>query len=189
MRAKLLAVLVAGCFGAGSAMAADKTVEVVLATHDAGGVTERFDGIHLAVDPSLLSNWQTQTASVWSDYMALLTACLGKVNTYNGSSVHDLALGVDIPAWYDTAYPGITSSDSVQTLVDYVVVMARKDVAAAFFRIMLLVVLAIVLVIFGANKLPEIGKGMGQAIGNFKKSMKEKDEVDVTPAKGDGEKK
>ena len=47
----------------------------------------------------------------------------------------------------------------------------------------LLVVLAIVLVIFGANKLPEIGKGMGQAIGNFKKSMKEANEIDVTPDK------
>jgi sec-independent protein translocase protein TatA len=45
----------------------------------------------------------------------------------------------------------------------------------------LLVILAIVLVIFGANKLPEIGKGMGQAIGNFKKSMKESNEIDVTP--------
>ncbi|HQU14035.1 MAG TPA: hypothetical protein PKV70_07275 [Thermodesulfobacteriota bacterium] len=30
---------------------------------------------------------------------------------------------------------------------------------------------------------------MGEGIRNFKKSMKEKDEVDVTPAKGDGEKK
>ena len=40
-----------------------------------------------------------------------------------------------------------------------------------------------VLVIFGANKLPEIGRGMGQAIGNFKKSMKEANEIDVTPEK------
>ena len=47
----------------------------------------------------------------------------------------------------------------------------------------LLVILAIVLVIFGANKLPEIGKGMGQAIGNFKKSLKEANEIDVTPEK------
>jgi sec-independent protein translocase protein TatA len=47
----------------------------------------------------------------------------------------------------------------------------------------LLVILAIVLVIFGANKLPEIGKGMGQAIGNFKKSMKEANEIDITPEK------
>lgn len=55
----------------------------------------------------------------------------------------------------------------------------------------LLVILAIVLVIFGANKLPEIGKGMGQAIGNFKKSMKEANEIDITPEnkKIDGEEK
>ena len=44
----------------------------------------------------------------------------------------------------------------------------------------LLVILAIVLVIFGANKLPEIGKGMGEAIGNFKKSMNEGKAIDVT---------
>jgi len=58
----------------------------------------------------------------------------------------------------------------------------------------LLVILAIVLVIFGANKLPEIGSGMGKAIGNFKKSVKESNEIDVTPEKKkiegeDGEKK
>lgn len=47
----------------------------------------------------------------------------------------------------------------------------------------LLVILAIVLVIFGANKLPEIGSGMGKAIGNFKKSVKEANEIDVTPEK------
>ncbi len=47
----------------------------------------------------------------------------------------------------------------------------------------LLVILAIVLVIFGANKLPEIGKGMGEAIGNFKKSMNEGKAIDVTPDK------
>ena len=47
----------------------------------------------------------------------------------------------------------------------------------------LLVILAIVLVIFGANKLPEIGSGMGKAIGNFKKSVKETNEIDVTPEK------
>jgi len=47
----------------------------------------------------------------------------------------------------------------------------------------LLVILAIVLVIFGANKLPEIGKGMGEAIGNFKKAMNENKAIDVTPEK------
>ncbi len=49
----------------------------------------------------------------------------------------------------------------------------------------LLVILVIVLVIFGANKLPEIGGGMGRAIRNFKKATSEPEEIDVTPKKGD----
>ena len=53
----------------------------------------------------------------------------------------------------------------------------------------LLVILVIVVLLFGAGRLPQIGAGIGEGIRNFKKSMKEKDEVDVTPAKGDGEKK
>ena len=32
----------------------------------------------------------------------------------------------------------------------------------------LLVILAIVIIIFGANRLPEIGRGIGSAIKNFK---------------------
>ena len=47
----------------------------------------------------------------------------------------------------------------------------------------LLIILAIVLVIFGAGKLPEIGAGMGSAIGNFRKSIKDQNEIDITPSK------
>ncbi|KHK04257.1 twin-arginine translocase TatA/TatE family subunit [Desulfovibrio sp. TomC] len=47
----------------------------------------------------------------------------------------------------------------------------------------LLIILVIVLIIFGANKLPEIGAGMGKAIKNFKKATSEPDEIDVTPGK------
>jgi sec-independent protein translocase protein TatA len=47
----------------------------------------------------------------------------------------------------------------------------------------LLVILSIVLVIFGAGKLPEIGAGMGKAIGNFKKAVRDSNEIDVTPEK------
>ena len=36
----------------------------------------------------------------------------------------------------------------------------------------LMVVLIIALVIFGASRLPKIGKGLGQGIREFKKSMK-----------------
>lgn len=47
----------------------------------------------------------------------------------------------------------------------------------------LLVVLVIVVVLFGASRLPELGKGIGQAIKNFKKATNEPDEIDVTPKK------
>ena len=45
----------------------------------------------------------------------------------------------------------------------------------------LLIVLGIVLVIFGARRLPELGSGVGKAIRNFKAGVSGKDEVDVTP--------
>ena len=47
----------------------------------------------------------------------------------------------------------------------------------------LIIILVIVLIIFGANKLPEIGAGMGKAIKNFKQATNEPDEIDVTPGK------
>ena len=37
----------------------------------------------------------------------------------------------------------------------------------------MLFIAAIILLFFGAKKLPEMGKGIGEAIKNFKKSMKE----------------
>lgn len=47
----------------------------------------------------------------------------------------------------------------------------------------LVVILIIILVLFGATRLPEIGKGIGQAIRNFKKATSEPEEIDVTPKK------
>lgn len=48
----------------------------------------------------------------------------------------------------------------------------------------LLVILVIVLVIFGAGKLPEIGAGLGRAIKNFKKATAgELDENEKTKEK------
>lgn len=35
----------------------------------------------------------------------------------------------------------------------------------------LLVILLIILVLFGATKLPQLGKGLGQGIRNFKKGL------------------
>jgi sec-independent protein translocase protein TatA len=37
----------------------------------------------------------------------------------------------------------------------------------------LLVILAIIVIVFGANRLPGLGKGIGSAIKNFKDGMKE----------------
>ena len=37
----------------------------------------------------------------------------------------------------------------------------------------LLVILLIVILIFGANKLPQLGRGVGSAIRNFKDGMKD----------------
>jgi len=47
----------------------------------------------------------------------------------------------------------------------------------------ILLVLAIVAVLYGGKKLPEIGKGIGEAIRNFKKGISEQEHIDVTPAK------
>jgi sec-independent protein translocase protein TatA len=35
----------------------------------------------------------------------------------------------------------------------------------------ILVILAIVILIFGANRLPELGRGVGKSIRNFKESL------------------
>jgi sec-independent protein translocase protein TatA len=40
----------------------------------------------------------------------------------------------------------------------------------------LLIVLAIVVLLFGAKKIPDLAKGMGKGIKDFKKAIKEDDE-------------
>jgi len=47
----------------------------------------------------------------------------------------------------------------------------------------LIIILVIVLVLFGAKRLPELASGLGKAIKNFKKATNEPDEIDVTPKK------
>jgi len=48
----------------------------------------------------------------------------------------------------------------------------------------LLIILAIVVLIFGVNKLPRLGKGLGEGIKNFKDSVKSgnNDDNDTDPA-------
>jgi len=47
----------------------------------------------------------------------------------------------------------------------------------------LVIILVIILIIFGAGKLPEIGSALGKGIKNFKKSMNENNEITDQAAK------
>ncbi len=41
----------------------------------------------------------------------------------------------------------------------------------------LMIILVIIMIVFGAGKLPEIGSAFGNSIKNFKKSMKDAEEI------------
>lgn len=49
----------------------------------------------------------------------------------------------------------------------------------------LVIILVIVLIFFGAGRLPELGEGLGRGIRSFRKAIKTPDEIDVTPKEGD----
>ena len=49
----------------------------------------------------------------------------------------------------------------------------------------LVLILIIVLIIFGAGKIPQLGEGLGKAVKGFKKSVNEVDAIDVTPPPSD----
>ena len=51
----------------------------------------------------------------------------------------------------------------------------------------LILILVLVLIIFGAGKLPEIGGAMGKGLRSFKKAVQDSDEIDVTPGKEEKE--
>ena len=53
----------------------------------------------------------------------------------------------------------------------------------------LIIILVIIFIIFGAGKLPEIGKGLGKGIKNFKNSLSDKDDTDDTSARKEDENK
>ena len=45
----------------------------------------------------------------------------------------------------------------------------------------LIVILVIVLLVFGANRLPQIGEGVGKAIRNLKRGLNTDDDIEATP--------
>ena len=53
----------------------------------------------------------------------------------------------------------------------------------------LLIILVIVLVLFGANRLPELARSLGSSLKEFKKGVNEAKAEETTPARKDEEKK
>jgi sec-independent protein translocase protein TatA len=57
----------------------------------------------------------------------------------------------------------------------------------------MIMILVIVLIVFGAGKLPEIGGALGKSIRNFKKASDGKEEIEIKPEtkhkSGDDDKK
>lgn len=51
-----------------------------------------------------------------------------------------------------------------------------------FQPVHLLVILVVALLVFGPKKLPELGKGLGEAISGFKKAMREGEASQTPPA-------
>ena len=61
------------------------------------------------------------------------------------------------------------------------------------FGIWELVIVLIIVVILFSRKLPDLGEGLGKGIRSFRKSLRQSDEIDVTPdpdkEKDEGDKK
>jgi sec-independent protein translocase protein TatA len=53
----------------------------------------------------------------------------------------------------------------------------------------LVLILIIVVVVFGATKLPQLGDGLGKAIKNFKRAVNAQNEIDVSPDASSAKKK
>ncbi len=53
----------------------------------------------------------------------------------------------------------------------------------------LVIILIIVVIVFGAGKLPDLGKGLGQGIKNFKKAVSGQDDDDGAAKKEINDKK
>ncbi len=49
----------------------------------------------------------------------------------------------------------------------------------------LVLILLVIVVVFGATKLPQLGDGLGRAIKNFKRAVNTGNEIDVTPKKSE----
>ncbi len=53
----------------------------------------------------------------------------------------------------------------------------------------LLILLVIILLLFGTNRLGEVGSGLGKAVRGFRDAVAGRDAIDITPKKDDPSKK
>ena len=96
---------------------------------------QRFDGLHLDVEPYLLDDWDNNAGRYWRSYIDLLTHCRQQIIDYNSRFSPSISLACDIPRWFDTeerdkpASEPITSHRDVQKIVDYTVIMGYRDEA------------------------------------------------------------
>ena len=65
----------------------------------------------------------------------------------------------------------------------------EEDAMFGFGMPELIIILVIVLVVFGAGKLPEIGGALGKSIRNFKKASDGKDEIEIKAKSEESDKK
>ena len=47
----------------------------------------------------------------------------------------------------------------------------------------IILIFLVVMVVFGASKLPQLGDGLGRAIKNFKRAVNSSNEIEVSPKK------
>ena len=57
----------------------------------------------------------------------------------------------------------------------------REKAMFGFGMPQLIIILVIIIVVFGAGRLPEIGAAFGKSIRNFKKASEDKGEIEIKP--------
>ncbi len=92
----------------------------ILMYNSASAAGERFDAIHLNIEPHLLSAWHENTEAILGDYIAALQAVKEKLETARST----IELELDVPAFYNNL-PEEQLAALVQ-VADTIVIMAYQ---------------------------------------------------------------